>query len=372
MSIEEFLARFDVQYNNITSNQAPALNPYEISVFLTKGQDETIKNHFSPKGNPHQDGFDDTPKRQADFSSIIRTVSLNTADMAVKFDPRSFAYIFPTDVFISLNEQLTVASIPYTVVPISYEDYSRLMCKPYKYPPKYQAWRLITGNREIVPEASETFDVGGTDYTCRICNKYSKPVRFILIPRNSEGAEVTGIGDLPVVSETETVATITCKLVKGSQSSSYWSNLLLNSATNSHAIALGSPNLEPYIGKFTGENGDSLFPSFTVPDINTALIDITAGVATSTNNTVVEIIGKFSVAPSYRLRYIKKPHPIILEDLSADNLSIDGYTAPMTSELPEQLHEEILQRAVELAKVAWTSTGNDNVQLELQAGQRSE
>ena len=372
MSTDEFLARFDVQYNNITSNQAPGLNPYEISVFLTKGQDETIKNHFSPKGNPHQDGFDDTPKRQADFSSIIRTVSLDTANIATKFDSRSYAYIFPTDVFISLNEQLSVASVPYTVVPISYDDYSRLMCKPYKYPPKYQAWRLITGNKEVSPEASETFDVGGIDYTCRICNQYSKPVRFILIPRNAEGAEVANIGDLPIVSELETIVTITCKIVKGSESSNYWSYLLSNSATNPRTIALGGPNLEPYVGKFLGADGDSLFPSFTVPDSSDALVDVTAGVTTSKNNTVVEIIGKFSSVPTYRIRYIKKPRPIILEDLSADNLSIDGYTAPMTSELPEQLHEEILQRAVELAKVAWTSTGADNVQLEMQAGQRSE
>ena len=32
----------------------------------------------------------------------------------------------------------------------------------------------------------------------------------------------------------------------------------------------------------------------------------------------------------------------------------------------------IIERAVELAKVAWTSTGQDNAQMMLQAGQRSE
>ena len=41
---EEWLQRFDLLYNNITSNQAPGLNPYEICVFLTKAQDEII-NH---------------------------------------------------------------------------------------------------------------------------------------------------------------------------------------------------------------------------------------------------------------------------------------------------------------------------------------
>ena len=36
MKSEEFNNQFDVLYNNITSNQAPGLNEYEKSVFLTK------------------------------------------------------------------------------------------------------------------------------------------------------------------------------------------------------------------------------------------------------------------------------------------------------------------------------------------------
>jgi hypothetical protein len=36
------------------------------------------------------------------------------------------------------------------------------------------------------------------------------------------------------------------------------------------------------------------------------------------------------------------------------------------------MHEEIVQRAVELAKVAWTTTGQENLQPVMQAGQRSE
>ena len=41
-------------------------------------------------------------------------------------------------------------------------------------------------------------------------------------------------------------------------------------------------------------------------------------------------------------------------------------------ELDPILHEDILQRAVELAKVAWTATGQDNAQMVMAAGQRSE
>lgn len=80
MSVEEMDNMFDVLYNNITSNQAPGLNAYEKSVFLTKGQDEILKNYFNPKskGNNTQEGFDDSVKRQVDFS-MLTTVATTSA-----------------------------------------------------------------------------------------------------------------------------------------------------------------------------------------------------------------------------------------------------------------------------------------------------
>ena len=36
----EFSREFDILYNNITSNQAPSLNSYEKSVFLTEGEEQ--------------------------------------------------------------------------------------------------------------------------------------------------------------------------------------------------------------------------------------------------------------------------------------------------------------------------------------------
>ena len=43
MDYKEFSRRFDVLYNNISSNQAPSLNGYEKSVFLTKAQEEIVQ-----------------------------------------------------------------------------------------------------------------------------------------------------------------------------------------------------------------------------------------------------------------------------------------------------------------------------------------
>ena len=88
MSSEEFLDRFDVLFNNVASNQAPGLNVYEVCVFLTKAQDEKLKNYFNPKGNKYGEGFDGNQKRQIDFSMITKIHNVSTFSAAL-YDPRS-------------------------------------------------------------------------------------------------------------------------------------------------------------------------------------------------------------------------------------------------------------------------------------------
>ena len=255
MTIEEFSDQFDLLYNNITSNQAPGISEYEKSVFATKAEKEIVKNYFSPnsQGNTLKEGFDDSAKRQADFSMLLATKNCNPVENStdIKIDSRSSLYTFPNDVFIIINEVLTVTpSRTLQVFPLRYDDYNRLMSKPYKRPLKYQAWRLM--NSGEVPADTDVSK-----------SKSVKKVEIIV-----------------------------------------------------HA----------------GETIDS-----------------------------------------YSLRYIKTPSPIILADLSDDGLSIDGQSAKSTKiDIDPILHEDILQRAVELAKIAWTQTGQDNANLVLQAGQRSE
>ena len=373
MTTTELSDQFDVLYNSITSNQAPGLNEYEKSVFLTKAQEEIVKNYLSPKGNVRQEGFDDSPKRQVDFSSIMESSSLQSTSNANRFDPRSECYLLPSNMFIVLNEQLSTPDRLYTVVPISYDEYNRLMSKPYKYPPKNQAWRLITRNEQISASSdvvTQNYVSGEQTYSLRIVSSYGKPVRFILKTVDSDTADFKTYGNYPILTETSSLVTITCGIAAGSPSSNYWSLFLVNSASYSTRVP-DRPNLEPYIGKFTADTSDSSFPSMTVPStVGLTLYDITnPGGSTNATVSISEIIGKFSSVPEYRMRYVRRPAPIILADLSGfGDLSIQGESSPQTSELPEELHAEILQRAVELAKVAWNGEPNTVIQ----AGQRSE
>lgn len=110
MDHTEFSQRFDVLYNNITSNQAPGLNEYEKSVFLTKGQDEYIKNQFYALSNPKKAGFDNSRKRHVDFAGITKTVKLEKYTPSgtdyQKLDPRALMFEWPSDVMFVVNEQI--------------------------------------------------------------------------------------------------------------------------------------------------------------------------------------------------------------------------------------------------------------------------
>ena len=249
MFVEEMSDMLDVLYNNIASNAAPGLNEYEKSVLLTKAEYELVKNYFNPNGNKYREGFDDSAKRQIDFSMLMQTSTL-TKGSGKGFDYRSTIYKMPSNVLVIVHEQVllksgsTVKGIR-QVIPISYDEYIRLMSKPYKEPLKNQAWRLITGQSDLQAEAE----------------------------------------------------------------------LILNSNDR-------------------------------------------------------------SLTPEYYIRYVRRPKPIIVADLeeTVGAVSIDGISAKTECELDPSIHQEIVQRAVELAKAAYSSdqSGQAQMQNQITIGQRSE
>lgn len=91
---------------------------------------------------------------------------------------------------------------------------------------------------------------------------------------------------------------------------------------------------------------------------------------TSVNKTSVElIINNNETITNYRIRYIRRPAPIITSDLTEyGNLTINGIGTISECELNPIIHQEILQRAVELAKVAYEG----DLRASIETGQRSE
>lgn len=68
----------------------------------------------------------------------------------------------------------------------------------------------------------------------------------------------------------------------------------------------------------------------------------------------VELYYSGASLTNYIYRYVKKPAPIILEDLTTDTINGKD-SATTTLDIPEVLHRTILLRAVQLAKAVWQS-----------------
>ena len=247
MKAAEFSQEFDILYNNIASNQAPGLTEYEKSVFLTKAQDEIIKNYFTnkPNGNKYQEGIEDSAKRYSDFSCLITVKSINAQESSdTTIDSRGQICSLPNDLMITLNEKFVIGTDEYQVIPITLAEYQRLMSRPSGDPLKRQVWKLM-------------------------------------------GNSASGNGSIEIIS--------------------HWKD----SRTSDNKL---------------------------------------------------------------KVRYVRRPYPIILENLTAQGLTINGESNTYNSgageacELAKELHPEILQRAVELAKVFYVGQPADVIN----AGQRSE
>ena len=201
MTIQEFSSEFDVQYNNIASNAAPGLDEYEKSIFLTKAQDEIIKNYFNPKGNKYQEGFDASPKRQIDFSSLVVTFSpaIYTSGNVNKFDDRGVLFQMPLDVLFVLNEtaHCTVDGVERTIsiVPITVVEYTKIMSKPYKQPPKNQAWRIFQSSKMGVNYISEVIVKQGATISNYRFRYVKNPTPIILTNLHDLNVSIKGLTD---------------------------------------------------------------------------------------------------------------------------------------------------------------------------------
>ena len=371
MTTQEFSNEFDVLYNNIMSNQAPGLNEYEKSVFLTKAQYEIVKNYCNPKGNKYQEGVDGSPKRQIDFSTLLRVEKISPMTLnsdSPKFDNRSVAFVYPSKAWIPINESITTDSKTYQIIPLSYNEYLRLMSKPYKYPLKNQAWRLFNrSSTYLTPGRKECEFIANGKFKITIINKGIKDIHFTFKSSDSATIETN-----TTFSETADFYNIEFTIPVNVHSSNWWNAHLLNETSLWNDA---DRSVNKLTGPWNGSSNSSSFPAFIPRFADTYVTAVVPAAHTSYDTTICEIIGAFnSETPTYKVRYFTKPTPIITYDLNPegtpekDKVFIEGEENRLECILPDELHPEILQRAVELAKAAFQGDLNSTIEL----GKRSE
>ena len=299
MTNEEFSNQLDTLLNSYNtqagfgegSNKQGgiALDEYEKSVLLTLAQDIIVKSYFDKTLNQQGQGFDDSPRRQVDFSSLIKVAKYNREDTAHNYlkhdddkcyDDRGLLVDLGIDkkILFILNERLEVTTDSgkkiYVVVPINYREYDREMSKAYAQPLKKQAWRLFSNAATGYDIQSEIIPIYG-----------------------STSAEIT----LPT----------------------YYKKVGGNAWVD-----------------YTLQSGDTV--KGTVSDISEVV---------KPQEGDIYRIDKVQSVPYplvYTIRYVQRPTPIVLRELP-DGLSIDGVSKETPCSLNPILHTDILNKAFELA-----------------------
>ncbi len=209
------------QFGEQASKGEIVLDEYEKSVLLTQAQDIIVKSYFDRTLNQQGQGFDDSARRQVDFSSLITVAELQefAGITAEPFDYRGILFSIPSEMLYMLNEQLlvyTVINIPsggkaveskkvFVIVPISFKEYDREMSKPYAQPLKKQAWRLFQdeGNSsdynmvtELIPNENiqrigDGTHLGDTRFAYKI--RYIRRPQPIILEDLPNGLEIDGV-----------------------------------------------------------------------------------------------------------------------------------------------------------------------------------
>ena len=292
-----------------TSKREIVLDEYEKSVLLTQAQDLIVKSYFDGTLNQQGQGFDDSTRRQMDFSSLIRVAELEVSDEGLRFDDRGVIFKLPrkvvngqvqqdtTDVLFILNERLTVQE----TVASAIAEY----------------WTVDVNETVYTSEPTITHVEASGD----------NPEYWTI------NNEATQYETEPVITDHEAVSAVKTKK----------DFVIVPISYKEYDREMSKPYAQPL-----KKQAWRLFQNSAVGfDINSELIprfNIVQSVADSDHvgNT------KGDVVFIYKIRYVKRPRPIILESLP-NGLEIDGESNESDCELNPIVHRDILNKAVELA-----------------------
>ena len=291
------------------SKREIVLDEYEKSVLLTQAQDLIVKSYFDGTLNQQGQGFDDSTRRQMDFSSLIRVAELEVSDEGLRFDDRGVMFKLPrkgvngqvqqdtTDVLFILNEKL----IAQETVASAIAEY----------------WTVDVNETVYTSEPTITHVEASGD----------NPEYWTI------NSEATQYETEPVVTDHEAVSAVKTKK----------DFVIVPISYKEYDREMSKPYAQPL-----KKQAWRLFQNSAVGfDINSELIprfNIVQSVADSDH------VGdtKGDVVFIYKIRYVKRPRPIILESLP-NGLEIDGESNESDCELNPIVHRDILNKAVELA-----------------------
>lgn len=363
MNIQEFSNTFDTLLNSY-NNQAAfgegssradiALDEYEKSVLLTHAQDIVVKQYFDRTLNPQGQGFDDSVRRQIDFSALIANKSIK-----VKIPVISQEVICPA---ITSSEDeadpsetkkqviLTFTNCVDKVITLTPREgklYTDVPEKDTEDNPQIVE-NLVKKESKDSKTINYSFKLltGGINYNQLISALNTAFEGNILVEINDEvlGTEQISGGYLnPSTISLDATGDIETYDDRG-VFVNLPSNLLF--ALNEKVIAVDGKNYVVVPINYR-EYDRQMSRAYTQPLKKQAWRLFNDGNAELLKAELIPVKG--TTIDSYKVRYIRRPRPIVLVDLTVDDLDIEGVSTPTECELNPIIHLDILNKAVELA-----------------------
>lgn len=169
MTTEEFSNEFDIYYDNSMSNQAPGLDSYEKSVFLTQAQNSIIMSLY--KGDLMKDGFENTETLKNSLSSLIRTVYPSLYTELINNNhivENSILYSLPNNLWYTIYEEAKVTSesdssiiaSKVLVTPVSHDTFYKIHNNPFEGANSNRVLKLNKSEYqvELVPQKGLAID----------------------------------------------------------------------------------------------------------------------------------------------------------------------------------------------------------------------
>lgn len=339
------------------SRREIVLDEYEKSVLLTQAQDIIVKSYFDATTNAQGQGFDDSVRRQVDFSSLIKVAKLKPKyqqQAVVKWEDPINEYI-GTYIISNLKDskirvvvnvdnndttvdadgikaQFSSGVLTFTInMALAFEHsssvtmadiISSMLDKDYTSGKKVKKLINITGvDTEYNPTNEENYTAIDVTISASSSTFDDRGIIFEMPKKKTpQGIEVQDTTDVLFILNEKLV-------INGKDF------VIVPISYKEYDREMSKPYAQP-LKKQAWRLFQNTATGF---DVNS------------------ELIPKWNADTSaeqfeYKIRYVKRPRPIILEAMPSEDLAIDGiWNEESECELNPILHMDILNKAVELA-----------------------
>lgn len=158
MTALEFKNQFLLEYDAHGTKEAPGMTDYSISYWLTRAQNDLVKNMLSPKSNRMMEGFEDTESRRRKLSHLLKPAAISVSSALTfdsninfnasskRFDISSFRVLEIKTEWLTISPDACDGITELKVVPVTHDELLEVNRNPFRKPSKWQAWRLDMGS----------------------------------------------------------------------------------------------------------------------------------------------------------------------------------------------------------------------------------